>query len=101
MRDFPRFIKLGDDRINVDEIVAYGIKYYEDDDDYYEYVPDENSAPVETETDEDDETYRCLYVTVKNCEDDCEFDEDELGCSLDEKLVELDALFLIAAHRPR
>ena len=73
MRDFPRFIRLGDDRINVDEIVAYGTKFFVDED---------------GEVDEDSE---CLYVE----------DEDDLGCSFDEKLVELDAIFLIAAHRPR
>ena len=83
MRDFPRFIKLAEDRINVDEIVAYGTKFYVDED---------------GEIDEDSE---CLYVTTKTNEFDFEYDEDDLGCSLDEKLVELDAMFLVAAPRPR
>ena len=83
MRDFPRFIKLAEDRINVDEIVAYGTKFFVDED---------------GEVDEDSE---CLYVETKTGEYDFEYDEDDLGCSLDEKLVELDAIFLIAAHRPR
>ena len=82
MRDFPRFIRLGDDRINVDEIVAYGTKFFVDED---------------GEVDEDSE---CLYVETKTSEFDFD-DEDDLGCSFDEKLVELDAIFLIAAHRPR
>lgn len=81
MRDFPRFIRLGDDRINVDEIVAYGTKFFVDED---------------GEVDEDSE---CLYVETKTSEFDFEY--DDLGCSLDEKLVELDAIFLIAAHRSR
>ena len=83
MRDLPRFIRLGDDRINVDEIVAYGTKFFVDED---------------GEVDEDSE---CLYVETKTSEFDFEYDEDGLGCSFDEKLVELDAIFLIAAHRPR
>ena len=83
MRDFPRFIRLGDDRINVDEIVAYGIKFYLDDD---------------GEVDEDTE---CFFVETKTSDFDFEYDEDGLGCSFDEKLVELDAIFLIAAHRSR
>ncbi|MBR1804945.1 MAG: hypothetical protein IJ774_01015 [Selenomonadaceae bacterium] len=83
MRDLPRFIRLGDDRINVEEIVAYGTKFFVDED---------------GEIDDDSE---CLYVETKTSEFDFEYDEDDLGCSFDEKLVELDAIFLIAAHRPR
>ena len=89
MRDFPRFIKLGEDRINVDEIVAYGIKVY----------VDEDGEPYED--DEDGESNECLFVETKTGDFDFEYDENDLGCSLDEKLVELDAMFLVAAHRMR
>ena len=92
MRDFPRFIKLGDDRINVDEIVSYGIRY----DDGEEYF-NEEGEPV----DDEDEPERCLYVETKTSEFDFEYWESEIDFDIDAKLIELDAMFLVAAHRTR
>ena len=88
MRDLPRFIKLGEDRINVDEIVSYGIRY-----DAEEYV-NEDGSPVE-----DDEPTRCLYVETKTSESDFEYWEDDDDFDIDRMLIELDAMFLVAAHR--
>ena len=90
MRDFPRFIKLGDDRINVDEIVDYGIRY-----DSEEYV-NEDGTPLE-----DYEPDRCLYVETKTSELDFEYWEEEVDFDIDTILVELDAIFLVATHRLR
>ncbi|MBR1647499.1 MAG: hypothetical protein IJ685_12090 [Selenomonadaceae bacterium] len=87
MRDLPRFIKLGEDRINVDEIVSYGIKYSDDNDD------------DESEGDTDDEDERCLYVETKTSEFDFEYWENNIDFDIDRMLIELDALFLVAAHR--
>ena len=89
MRDLPRFIKLGEDRINVDEIVSYGIKYSDDNDD------------DESEGDTDDEEERCLYVETKTSEFDFEYWESNIDFDIDRMLVELDAMFLVAAHRMR
>ena len=91
MRDFPRFIKLGDDRINVDEIVSYGIRY--DGEEYF----NEEGEPV----DDENETERYLYVETKTSEFDFEYWEGEIDFDIDAKLVELDAMFLVAAHRTR
>ena len=90
MRDFPRFIKIDDDRINVDEIVSYGIRY--DTEQYYH----EDGTPVE-----DYEPDRCLYVATKTDEFDFEYWEEDVEFDIDKMLVELDAMFLIAAHRTR
>lgn len=70
MERFRRFIKIDADRINVDEIVSYGIG-----------------------TDEDDETY--LYVETKTSEDLFQYYEEDVDFDLEEKIGELDALFLI------
>lgn len=90
MRDFPRFIKLGDDRINVDEIVSYGIRY--DSEEYF--------GEVEP-NDEDEEETRYLYVETKTSEFVFEYWEGDVDFDIDAKLVELDAMFLVAAHRTR
>lgn len=96
MRDFPRFIMLGDDRINVDEIVAYGIKYDDgdDDDEFFEGSKDASDN-------EDYEDERCLYVETKTSAFDFEYWEGDIDFDIDAKLVELDAMFLVAAHRMR
>ena len=70
MRDFPQFIKLGEERINVEEIVSYGFA-----------------------VDEDEERY--LYITIKTCEDAFEYYEDDVDFDLDEKVAELDDMFLV------
>ena len=70
MNDLPRFIKIGEERINVEEIASYGIAYDEDDDRY-------------------------LYVSTKSSEDIFQYYEDDVDFDLDEKISEMDALFLI------
>ncbi|MBQ3725968.1 MAG: hypothetical protein IJR52_00905 [Selenomonadaceae bacterium] len=70
MNDLPRFIKIGEERINVDEIVSYGFA-----------------------EDEDEERY--LYVGLKTSDDVLEYYEDDVDFDLDEKIAELDDLFLI------
>ena len=65
-----RFIKIGDDRINAEEIVSYGIR-----------------------TDEDDDNY--LYVETKTSEDLFYYYEDNVDFELEDKLKELDDMFLI------
>ena len=76
MKDLPRFIKLGNERINIDEIVSYGIA---------------------SDWDDDDEEYRFIYVETKTSDDIFQYVEgdDEVDFDLDEKLAELDALFLL------
>ena len=74
MKDLPRFIKIGDDRINVDEIVSYGIS---------------------VEFDDDEEEIRSLYVETKTSEDFFQYDEDDIDFDIDEKISELDNLLLI------
>ena len=91
MRDFPRFIKLGDDRINVDEIVSYGIRYDDGEEFFNEGEPADDEIELE----------RCLYVETKTSEFDFEYWEGEIDFDIDAKLVELDAMFLVAAHRTR
>ena len=70
MEKFQRFIKIGDERINADEIIRYGLG-----------------------TDEDDDNY--LFVETRT--DDYSFDyyEDNVDFELDEKLQELDKMFLL------
>lgn len=70
MENFQRFVRLGDDRINVNEIISYGLK-----------------------TDEDDDTY--LYIDTKSDENVFAYYEDDLDVELEEKLGELDGLLLI------
>ncbi len=74
MKELPRFIKIGDDRINIDEIVSYGLA---------------------TDWDEDeDEEYRYLYVDTKKDEGLFQYNEDDVDFDLDEKISELDDLLL-------
>ena len=70
MNNLPRFIKIGEERINVEEIASYGLAYDEDDDRY-------------------------LYVSTKSSEDVFQYYEDDVDFDLDEKISEMDALFLI------
>ena len=70
MKDLPRFIKIGEERINIDEIVCYGFAI-----------------------DEDDERY--LYVGIRSSEDIFQYYADDVDFDLEEKLAELDKMFLI------
>lgn len=70
MRDLPQFIKVGEERINIEDIVNYGLAF-----------------------DEDDERY--LYVGTKSSDDVFQYYEDEVDFDLDAKVAEMDALFLI------
>ena len=70
MEGLQKFIKIGDDRINAAEIVSYGIG-----------------------TDEDEDNY--LYVETKTSEDLFEYYEDDVDFDLEEKIAELDEIFLI------
>ena len=70
MKEFPRFIKLGDERINVEEIVSYGLAVDEDDDRY-------------------------LYISTKTDEDLYQYYDEDVEFDLDKKIKELDDLFLI------
>ena len=70
MKEFPRFIKLGDERINIEEIVSYGLA-----------------------VDEDDERY--LYINTRTDEDFYQYYEEDVDFDLDKKINELDDLFLI------
>ena len=65
-----RFIKIGEDRLNAEEIVSYGIR-----------------------TDEDEDNY--LYVETKTSEDLFCYYEDDVDSELEDKLEELDDMFLI------
>ncbi|MBR4905017.1 MAG: hypothetical protein IKZ53_10145 [Selenomonadaceae bacterium] len=70
METFQRFIKLGDDRINVEEIVCYGLG-----------------------VDDADESY--LYIETKTSEDIFRYYEEDADFELEDKLNELDGLLLI------
>ena len=70
MENLRRFIKIGEDRLNLEEIVSYG-----------------------TGTDEDDDNY--LYVETKTSEDLFQYYEEDVDFELEEKLKELDDLLLI------
>ena len=70
MNGLQKFIRIGDDRINVEEIISYGIAVDEDDD-------------------------RFLYVNTKSDEDTWQYYEEDADFDLEEKLGELDKLFLI------
>lgn len=70
MKDLPQFIKLDNIRINVDEIVSYGLAIDEDEDNY-------------------------LYIETKTSEDIFEFYEEDVDFNLEEKLAELDALLVV------
>lgn len=75
MNDLPRFIKLDNIRINLDEIVSYGMAIDEDDDNY-------------------------LYIETKTSEDVFEFYADDVDFDLEEMLDELDNLLLIGRLGP-
>ncbi len=70
MNSLQKFIRIGDDRINVEEIISYGIGIDEDDDRY-------------------------LYINTKSDEDIWQYYEEDVEFDLEEKLGELDKLFLI------
>lgn len=70
MNNLQRFIKIGEERINVEEIASYGIAFDEDEDRY-------------------------LYVSTKTSEDIFQYYEDDVEFDLDEKIAEMDDLFLI------
>lgn len=75
MNDLPRFIKLDNIRINLDEIVSYGMAIDEGDDNY-------------------------LYIETKTSEDVFEFYADDVDFDLEEMLDELDNLLLIGRLGP-
>ena len=70
MKDLPRFIKIGEERINVDEIVSYGLAEDEDEDRY-------------------------LYVETRTSDGTFQYYEDDADFDLDEKVSELDDLLLV------
>ena len=78
MENLRRFIKIGNDRINANEIISYGL---------------------DTDWDEDDEEYRFLYVETRTSDEIFQYDEDDVDFDLDEKVAELDDLFLISRTR--
>ena len=74
MKDLPRFIKIGEERINVDEIVSYGLAEDEDEDRY-------------------------LYVETRTSDGTFQYYEDDADFDLDEKVSEMDDLLLIGRAR--
>ena len=70
MEGFQKFIRFGDDRISAEEIISYGLGIDEDEDRY-------------------------LYVNTRSDENFWQFYEEEVDFDLEEKLGELDGLFLI------
>ena len=70
MENFRRFIQFGDERINAEEIVSYGIAEDEDEDRY-------------------------LYIETKTSEDLFRYYEDNVDFDIEEKLSEMDGLLLI------
>ena len=78
MENLRRFIKIGNDRINVNDIVSYGL---------------------DTDLDDDDEEYRYLYVQTRMGDEIFQYDEDDVDFDLDEKVAELDDIFLISRTR--
>ncbi len=70
MENFRKFIRFGDERINAEEIVSYGIAEDEDEDRY-------------------------LYIETKTSEDLFRYYEDNVDFDIEEKLGEMDGLFLI------
>ncbi len=70
MIDFQKFIQIGDDRLNAEEITSYGIAIDEDDDRY-------------------------LYINTKTDEDFWQYYEDDVDFDLEDKLEELDKMFLL------
>ncbi len=70
MNDFQKFIQIGDDRLNAEEITSYGIAVDEDDDRY-------------------------LYINTKTDDDFWQYYEDDVDFDLEDKLDELDKMFLL------
>ena len=70
MNNLPRFIKIGEERINVDDIASYGLAIDEDEDRY-------------------------LYVSTKSSDDMFQYYDEDVDFDLDDKISELDDLFLI------
>ena len=70
MNSLQKFIRIGNDRISAEEIISYGIGIDEDDDRY-------------------------LYVNTKSDEDTWQYYEEDVEFDIEEKLGELDKLFLI------
>lgn len=70
MNDLPRFIKIGEERINIAEIVSYGLAEDEDEDRY-------------------------LYVETRTSDGTFQYYEDDSDFDLDEKVAEMDDLLLI------
>lgn len=70
MGSLQQFIKIAEDRINTAEIVSYGLG-----------------------TDEDDDNY--LYVETKTSDSLFEYYEDDVDFDLEEKIAELDEIFLV------
>ena len=70
MEGLKRFIQFDNDRINLSEIVSYGLA-----------------------TDEDDEEF--LYVETKTSEDVFQYYADDADFDLEEKIAELDDLLLV------
>ena len=70
MENFQRFIKFDDDRINVEEIVSYGLGVDDDGDRYF-------------------------YVETKTSEDLFRYYAEDADFDLEEKLAELDDVLLI------
>ena len=70
MEGLRKFIQLGEDRINAEEIVSYGLG-----------------------TDEDGDRY--LYIETKTSEDLFQYYEDDVDFDVEEKVEELDGIFLI------
>ena len=69
MKDLPSFVKIGEDRINIEEIIGYGLAVDEDEDRY-------------------------PYIGTRG-DDISEYYADSVDFDLDEKIAELDDLFLI------
>ena len=74
MDGLKRFIQFDNDRINLDEIVSYGLG---------------------TDLDDDDEEYRFLYVETKTSDELFQYAEDDVDFDLDDKVAELDEIFLV------
>lgn len=70
MENFQRFITIGDDRINVAEIVSYGVAVDEDEDSY-------------------------IYVNTSDGNDFSYYDDEDNDFDVEDKLAELDSLLLI------
>ena len=65
-----KFLRFGEDRVNLEEIVSYGIAADEDDDRY-------------------------LYVETKTSDDVLQYYAEDVEFDIDEKVSELDNLLLI------